>query len=308
MNADATSDRTAPEQLVVGFDGAQDVAPAKADRVLRECLSLTHKRLEAAIWSALEELQDAAPQYEDDAPPVPGTSKLGRDMASAVRRQRAQFFPRFKAEFDKAFQKRREGKRRTRMQRDNASLAFASTALAIVDHGDHSAQVALKSVVLAMRDATQEDALAFDFRVRVLLREVSEVGTFDNPWSADYYCDAFGNACRGLWPEGELWRPIMDHLVRVTTPHVAALHRELNVLLQDRDVLPAVRLRTHARGGAAQPADLGGRALYDKLVEILDPGTRAAPSAATGMPETAEGTGAVVETASGNTPAGFEAG
>src|SRR3989442_942368 len=77
--------------------------------------------------------------------------------------------------------------------------------------------------------------------------------TFDNPFSADYVCDAFGNVCRELWPEDGLWRPIMERLVRATTEPLAALHRDLNALLQDRDVLPTMRVRTRARGGAQQP-------------------------------------------------------
>jgi hypothetical protein len=163
-------------------------------------------------------------------------------MARAVRGQRALFGPRFRAEFEQAFQRRREGKPRTRGQRDNASLL-----LAIVDYGDQTAQVALKSAVLAMREATLEEAFALDFRVCTLLREAPGGTSFDNPWSADYICDAFGTASRDLWPEDGLWRPIMVRLVRATTQQVAALHRELNLLLQDRGVLAAIRVRTHAR-------------------------------------------------------------
>jgi hypothetical protein len=97
-----------------------------------------------------------------------------------------------------------------------------------------------------MREATLEEAFALDLRVRMLLREAPTGVTFDNPWSADYIGDAFGNACRELWPEHGLWRPIMERLVRATTQQVAALHRELNVLLQDRDVLPTLRVRTRS--------------------------------------------------------------
>jgi hypothetical protein len=171
-----------------------------------------------------------------------------------VHGKRALFAPRFRAEFDQAFQRRREGKPRTRGQRDQSSVA-----LAIVDHGDHTAQVALKGAVNAMHAATLEEAFALDFRVRMVLREPPPADAFDNPWSADCICDAFGNACRELWPEDGLWRPIMERLVRGTTPRVAALHRELNVLLQDRDVLPALRVRTHARSGAPTLQHPGAR-------------------------------------------------
>jgi len=117
----------------------------------------------------------------------------------------------------------------------------------------------------------------------------------------------FGNACRELWPEDGLWRPIMERLVRATTEQVAALHRELNTLLQDRDVLPTMRVRTRARGGTAQPRDLRGRALYDKLVEMLDPDARAAPcvpSAAGAMPSATGAAPEMMGTMSGKAPGG----
>ena len=275
MNADPTSDRAAQKHLVVDVDGAGDIDPAEADLVLRECLSLMDKRLAAAIRPALAELQAATPQDSNAA--VPKTSALERDMAYAVRTKGEHFVPRVSAEFQQSFQRRREGKLRTRGQRDE------SVALAMVDHGSHTATVALNSAVLAMREATLEEAFALDLRVRMLLREAPTGVPFDNPWSADYIGDAFGNACRELWPQDGLWRPIMERLVRATTQQVAALHRELNVLLQDRDVLPTLRVRTRARGETQPPPrDLHGRALYDKLVEMLDPGAQA--TAGTGMP------------------------
>jgi hypothetical protein len=42
--------------------------------------------------------------------------------------------------------------------------------------------------------------------------------------------------------------------------------------------LPTLRVRTRARGGSQQPPDLHGRALYDKLFEVLDSDARTAPS------------------------------
>lgn len=276
MNADPTSDRDAQKQLVVDVDGSGDIDPAEADLVLRECLSLMDKRLAAAIRPALAELQAPSPQDSSAAAPAPKTSTLERDMAYAVRSKGGQFVPRFSDEFQQSFQRRRDGKLRTRGQRDE------SVALAMVDHGAHTATVALKSAVLAMREATLEEAFALDLRVRMLLREAPTGVTFDNPWSADYIGDAFGSACRELWPEHGLWRPIMERLVRATTQQIAALHRELNVLLQDRDVLPTLRVRTRARGETHQPPrDLRGRALYDKLVEMLDSGAQTAPSVPT---------------------------
>ena len=277
MNADSPSAQAAQKQLVVDVEGSGDMDPAEADLLLRECLSLMDKRLAAAIRPALADLHAATPQDRNDATSKP--SVLERDMSHAVRSTGEEFVSRFSIEFKQTFQRRREGKLRTRGERDE------SVALAMVDHGSHTATVALKSAVLAMREATLEEAFALDLRVRTLLREAPRGVSFDNPWSADYICDAFGNVGRELWPEHGLWRPIMERLVRATTQQVAALHRELNVLLQDRDVLPTLRVRTRARGASQQPPELHGRALYDKLFEVLDSDARAAlsvPSATAG--------------------------
>jgi hypothetical protein len=282
MAADATSDGSAPERVVVEVQDSRDIGPVEADGLVRECLSLTHKRLDAAIWRALQRLQGEAPEDDEDpaavSAPAPIASKLDDTIAKAVHAKRALFTPRFRAAFDQALQRRREGTRRARKQRDQES-----TPLAIVGFGDQSAQVALKSAIKALREATLEEAFALDFRVRMILREPpTAAGTFDNPWSAEYIGDAFGSTCRELWPENDLWRSIMERLVRGTTPRIAALHRELNVLLQDRDVLPALRVRTHARGGASLPQDPAGGALFDRLVGML--GTGAPPPASGAAP------------------------
>src|SRR6266404_5725973 len=298
MNADSPLDQAAQKQLVVDVEGSGDMDPAEADLLLRECLSLMDKRLAAAIRPGLADLKAATPQDRNDATSKP--SVLERDMSHAVRSTGEELVSRFSTEFRQTFQRRREGKLRTRGQRDE------SVALAMVDHGAHTATVALKSAVLAMREATLDEAFALDLRVRMVLREAPTRATFDNPFSADYICDAFGNVCRELWPEDGLWRPIMERLVRAMTEPFAALHRDLNALLQDRDVLPTMRVRTRARGGAQQPRDLHGRALYDKLVEMLDPDARAASApAAAAMPSAAAGAAhARTGTAPGNAPVG----
>jgi hypothetical protein len=272
MTADPTGDRAAQGRLLVNAEDTRELGPAEADGLLRECLALTHKRVDAALWSALEALQTPAPE-EDDVAPIAAAAAASDpelELAVAVRAQRSRFIPQFKTVFDQLFLRRREGKRRTRGQRDGA----ASFTLAIVDHGDHSAQVALKAAVQKMREATQAEGFGLDLRVRTLLRETATEANFDNPWSADYFCDAFGTVCRELWPDGTLWRPIMERLVRQTTPEVAALHRELNMLLQDRDVLPTLRVRARivgGGGGGGGGAEMAGsRALFDKLVESIE--------------------------------------
>jgi Protein of unknown function (DUF1631) len=275
MTTDAIHERTDRERLVVNVEGTRDIGPAEAEGLLRECLVLTHKRFDTASWRAIERLQALGPGNDDELGKSLATSELAYDLARAVTSKRSLVVPNFKARFDEAFQRRRDGKPSLRGQRKKKSFE-----LAIVDHGDHSAKVALTGAVQTMREATLDEAFSLDFRVRMLLRETASGSAFDNPWSEDYICDAFGGTCRELWGQDDLWRPIMERLVRATTPQVVALHRELNLLLQDRDVLPTLRVRTRARRGGREPQELGGRALFDTLVQMMDGEAPALPSGA----------------------------
>src|SRR4029453_17634002 len=162
---------------------------------------------------------------------------LAIKLASAVRGERARFLPHFNAEFDRAFAERRAGKPRTREARNSGAVPMA-----LVAEGDLQEQVALRSAVHAMRVATQEVAFGFDLRMRLVMREKPAEGAYENPWNSDYVCGALGNTCRALWPQVALWRPIMERMVRALTVPLTALHRELNALVQDHDILPELRV------------------------------------------------------------------
>src|SRR5439155_1138137 len=156
----------------------------------------------------------------------------------------------------------------------------AAVPLEIVGFGDQSAQVALKTAVRAMHEATLEEAFALDFRIRMILREPAPpAGTFDNPWSADYVCDAFADVCRALWPEDGLWRPIMERLVHGTTPRRARrcdrLGRaaERSALVGDARCVGQPATRTGARsriGGARRRRSRGGTRWHRQPVAVLE--------------------------------------
>jgi len=278
MAADGGTDRDGDKHVVVEVKDSREIGPAEAGELVRECLTLTHKRLDAALSRTFERLQGVDPEDREiprtPGPDAAGAAALDDKIAIAVNGKRPLFTSRFRATFDEALQRRRAGNPRPRTQRSG------EVELAIVELDAHSAQVALKTAVSAMREATQEEAFALDFRIRMILREPPvTAGTFDNPWSYEYICDALGTVCRQFWPKDGLWRTIMERLVIGITPQVLALHRELNVLLQDRDVLPDLRVRTHAKPGKEALPDQGGRALYDQLMELLG-GKRPAAGAA----------------------------
>jgi hypothetical protein len=235
MAIDSNRPSTIAQQVVLDVEDARDIGPVEADGLLRECVALTKQRLDSALTRALDQLEGIAPEPID----APLSSHLAISLANAVRRERARFLPHFNAEFDRTFAERRAGKPRSPEARKSGAVP-----LALVAEGDLSEQVALRSAVHALRIATQEVAFGFDLRVRLVMREKPAEGAYENPWNSDYVCDALGNTCRALWPEVTLWRPIMERMVRALTLPLTALHRELNALVADHDILPDLRVRT----------------------------------------------------------------
>ena len=286
MNTQESRADAPPGRVILDVEGARDVGPTEAAGLIRECLALTYKRFDGAAWRALDELESAAAD-EAEASRASATAETPEvKVARAVRRERSKFFPRFRSEFDQLFQARRAGAPRSRAQRGGSGAA-----LALVDEGDHAGQVALKSAIHAMRVATGEEGFGFDLRTRMVLREAPSSVEFSNPWGAELLCDALGNTCRALWAKDGEWRPVMEHLVRALTPELVALHRELDQLLQDRDVLPVLRVRTRKRGdgGASARAvaspdptePTGAGDLYRQVVDLF---ARAPPAAAPWTP------------------------
>ncbi|MEO8751901.1 MAG: DUF1631 family protein, partial [Casimicrobiaceae bacterium] len=121
-------------------------------------------------------------------------------------------------------------------------------------------------------------AFGFDMRVRLVMREQATEAPYENPWNSDFVCDALGNACRELWAEGDLWRPIMVRTVRALTAPLTALHRELNAFLQDRDILPVLRVRTRSSSGGRKEPEQDGSALLGRLIEQFEAKAAAQPA------------------------------
>lgn len=240
---------SAAQRLVVDVEGARDIGPSEAAGLVRECLALALKHYDSALGRALLEIESPVPgaggtQAARDADVEPLPVKIAR----IVRRDHDKVGPRFRAEFDRLFQDRRNGVPRKRDPR-----GAPATALALVDESDHTGQVALKNAVQAMQSAAREVGFGFDLRTRMIMREEATSGEYDNPWGATLLCDALGNTCRGLWGTDDVWRPIMERLVGALTPTLLAVQKEMDALLQDRDVLPVLKVRTRKRG--APPAD-----------------------------------------------------
>lgn len=271
MNTPSTHLPSASNRLVVDAEGARDIGPSEAAGLVRECLALTHKRYDAALWRALMELEaphagmDLATQRNEDA------ESPEEKIARVVRRDRSKVGPRFRSEFDRLFQERRDRKPRTRDARGPQEMT-----LALVGESDHSGQVALKNEVEAMKAAVRESGFAFDLRIRMMMRESAEDGEYPNPWGAVLLCDALGLTCRGLWGAEGVWRPIMEHLVRALTPEIVALHAELDRLLQDRDVLPVLKVRTRKRSQVVEASSEPGD-LFSKVAQMYGAAGAAAP-------------------------------
>jgi len=264
--------RDAQGEVILDVHDLREVGPAEAAGLIRECQALLYKRFDSAIWRALDELASGSPSAASTPPP--GSAQLGAEaslaadasLATDVARERSRFFARFRAEFDAIFEARRAGAPRA------WGKGFRQVrALALVEEGDLSGQVALKKAVLEMRAATRKEGFAFNLRTRAVMRERPNRDDFLNPWGAELVCDALGNTCRGLWPATGQWHRVMEHIVRVLTPEIVELHKEQNALLEQHDILPILKVRTRkrAQGESAAPAQEGN--LYDQVTSLFAP-------------------------------------
>ena len=82
MTTDAIQERSDRDRLVVNVEGTRDIGPAEAEGLLRECLVLTHKRFDAAIWRAIERLQALGPGNDDELGSSVATSELAHEIAA----------------------------------------------------------------------------------------------------------------------------------------------------------------------------------------------------------------------------------
>jgi hypothetical protein len=149
MAADGGTDRDGDRHVVVEVKESREIGPAEAGELVRECVTLTHKRLDAALSRTFERLQGVDPEDREmpraPGPDAAGAAALDDKIAIAVNGKRALFTSRFRATFDEALQRRRAGKTRPRTQRSG------EVELAIVELDAHSAQVSLKTAVNAMQ-------------------------------------------------------------------------------------------------------------------------------------------------------------
>lgn len=266
--------------VIVDLEGARALGPTEAADLLRDCLTLTHKRLETSLRIAVDtpHMWWQFSAVDEAGSPVQDTRD--GELISILRAARAAFVPQFQAAFAEAFRQRMQGHMRATARRH----ASRGMALTLVGEEDLSGQVSLKRTIREMHDACRAELFALNFRARLLLRETPDGKQFDNPWSPDYLCDTFGTVCRSLWSDSLVWRPIMEQLVRFITPHAVKLYRELNGYLQDRDVLPTLRVRLRGRDGKVRSEPREAGSLYSTLRQLLDSRTAAKTDPAGAMP------------------------
>ena len=229
---------------VLDVKNPRHIGSAEAAVMLAECLALTRKNLEAALWKAIEELEAIQP-VGDRTGPVAAIALADSAFRAAITAHRRDFFPQFIASWEAGFQKRLQGK-----SRDARWTKQGTTELELVEHNALGEQVALKKAIRGMVDTVREEKFALDLRVRLLLRETTDAGIFDNPWDCNYFFDALGTTCRGLWREADRWRPVMERTAIRATPSMLTLYRELNGYLKDCDIAPLMRVRIRRRTGA----------------------------------------------------------
>jgi hypothetical protein len=258
--------RPAHDQVILDVRNLREVGPVESAGLIRECQAMLYKRYDPAIWRAMDELASGSHNAVFAKRQVSAPAGASMPIAAAVARERSRFFARFRAEFDAILEARRAG-----APRAWGKGGRQARALALVEEGDLSGQVALKNAVLAMRAATRKEGFAFNLRTRAVMREQPNHDDYLNPWGAELTCDALGSTCRALWPATVHWHCIMEHVVRVLTPEIVQLHKEQNALLQQHDILPKLQVRTRKRTQIAPAARAKEGNLYEQVTALFAP-------------------------------------
>jgi hypothetical protein len=253
---------SAHDRMVLDVQNLREVGPMEAAGLVREANALVYKRLDPAIWRALDELAGgvrSSVEGDERGRALPAPSSL----TDAVARERNRFFPRFRSDFDALFQARRAGSPRT-WGKGGSQVPM----LALVEESDLTGQVSLKQAVQAMRAATRKEGFGFDLRTRAVMREQPSEDEFVNPWGAELVCDALGSTCRALLPEKAHWHRVMEHLVRALTPELVLLNKEQDALFLQHDILPILQVRMRKRVGAGASANAGSGAPGDLFHQV----------------------------------------
>jgi len=183
------------------------------------------------------------------------------------------------ARFDKSlvylFNRRLRGERR-RGRRPDADASFESgvapnseaslESMALLSPVDYAKQMSLIKASRALIHITKKENLALDARIEVLLG-IESGQDVDNPFGAVYVLDAIGSTSRAVYPNQQVWRPLMERTVADMTWSIRNLYVALNRLLADRGILPEIKAVLRARS-EHRPKD--DRELLSKFTSMME--------------------------------------
>src|SRR5438552_3895432 len=159
------------------------------------------------------------------------------------RLKRKEWIARFEQALRELFDKRLSGVRRQGRRPDfDASI----NTLRVLNAFDQERQAALTKAANLLHRTTKREVDALDLRVGVLLQQ-KLTRDIDNPFSPASILDAIGVACRAVYPNPRIWRPLMERVIADLTPGMSRILINANRFLAGRQVLPEIKAELRAR-------------------------------------------------------------
>lgn len=240
-------DRSTPTQEAVNFE-----------KLLRECQQLALERLSESLSQMLSNIEQAVWTATSSA-----SDREARDQFALAKqivvKQRSVLEKQFHAHFLGEFEAATAGKRsaNTYAQDDLSALE-----LSLVDENDFEETLRVNEMSLKLRRYCDEEVVALDQRVGVLLGDATLQGKA-NPFSPQAICNAFRRACQHVESDVKIRLTLLKMFDDHVLDDIRSIYKDLNTLLVQHAILPKIRY-----GSVRRAAALGALSALGPKAEI----------------------------------------
>ncbi|MCW5619616.1 MAG: DUF1631 domain-containing protein [Burkholderiales bacterium] len=240
-------DRSTPTQEAVNFE-----------KLLRECQQLALERLSESLSQMLSNIEQAVWTASSSA-----SDREARDQFALAKqvvvKQRALLQEQFHTHFLGEFEAATAGKRsaNTYAQDDLSALE-----LSLVDENDFEETLRVNEMSLKLRRYCDEEVVALDQRVGVLLGDATLQGKA-NPFSPQAICNAFRRACQHVESDVKIRLTLLKMFDDHVLDDIRSIYKDLNTLLVQHAILPKIRY-----GSVRRAAALGALSALGPKAEI----------------------------------------
>lgn len=236
--------------------------------LLRECREVAFRRLHAALIRMLGKVDDTLFEWSEKST-AKADQNLYFDAMREVRLKRASMEIGFKAQLIEGFN------REVRKEAESEGQNLSADQMSLVDDDGLEESLAVKNMVSKIEVECKQELHHLNQRIGVLLND-PEMARAKNPIGPEVICNAFREACGDFVSGIKVKLIVMKLFDRyVVSEEVRSLYQEVNRILIEKGVLPALRFdikRVPGRAdatGASGDEEENSEDLYTALQKLM---------------------------------------